>query len=176
MMIIRSEAIRDYHRIAEINAVAFAPNLQVPLTSTFVSEFRLVDALRSGSRFDPEFSLVAEVDGNVVGHALFYPYRVLVSGEETRAVSLAPIAVDPAFQRQGIGGQLILDGHRRARAKGYAYSFLLGHPTYYPRFGYLTSMFGECYLAVQVDDIPSASRGLTERLVQREDVGWLVDT
>lgn len=172
---IRSEEIRDYYRIAEINALAFAPYLKEPLTGTFVSEFRLVDALRNSRQFDPELSLVAEVGEAVVGHALFYPYRAFVAGQEMRAVSLGPIAVDPALQRQGIGGRLLLEGHHRARAKGYAYSFLLGHSTYYPRFGYLTSMFGECCLELRVDDIPNAGRGLAERLVQQKDVGWLVD-
>jgi predicted N-acetyltransferase YhbS len=173
---IRSEVVLDYHKIAEINAMAFAPSLKEPLTSSFVSEFALVDLLRHGVGFDQDLSLVAELDGAIVGHALFYPHRVFVGGNEMLAVSLGPIAVEPAFQRKGIGGQLILEGHGRARDKGYAYSFLLGHPTYYPRFGYLQNMFGECHIKVRVNDIPVATRGLAERLVHRDDLGWLHST
>jgi predicted N-acetyltransferase YhbS len=175
MMNVRSETISDYHRIAEINALAFSAYLKQPLMSTFVSEFRLVDALRSGGRFDPDLSLVAEVGDSVVGHALFYPYRAFVAGVEMPAVSLAPIAVDPAFQGQGLGGHLIQEGHRRARAKGYAYSFLLGHPTYYPRFGYRTNMFGVCRLEIRAEDVPDAGPGLIDRPVRLDDLGWLVE-
>jgi predicted N-acetyltransferase YhbS len=175
MIHIRSETISDYHRIAEINALAFSAYLKEPLTSTFVSEFRLVDALRSGARFDPDLSLVAEVNDIVVGHALFYPYRVFVAGEEMPAVSLAPIAVDPAFQGQGIGGRLIREGHRRAKAKGYVYSFLLGHPTYYPRFGYQTNMFGACHLEIRAEDVPHAGPELSRRQVRLDDLDWLAD-
>jgi predicted N-acetyltransferase YhbS len=175
-MEVRFETVSDYHRIAEINALAFSAFLKEPLSSTFVSEFRLVDALRSGGRFDPELSLVAEVGGIVVGHALFYPYRAFVTGKEMPAVSLAPIAVDPAYQGQGIGGRLIREGHRRAGAKGYVYSFLLGHPTYYPRFGYQTNMFGLCRIEVRAEDVPEVWAGFGERPVGLDDLGWLADT
>jgi predicted N-acetyltransferase YhbS len=172
-MRIRSETITDYHRIAEINALAFAPYLKEPLASSYVSEFALVDLLRHGAAFDPDLSLVAEVDGAVVGHALFYPHRVLVGGITMRAVSLGPIAVDPAFQRRGIGSQLILEGHRRARGKGCAYSYLLGHPSYYPRFGYLQDMFGDCCIEVRADDSWAAPDRLAERPVTGHDLEWL---
>jgi putative acetyltransferase len=109
----------------------------------------------------------------VGGHAFFYPHRVLVGGEEVRAVSLGPIAVDPSLQRMGIGTRLILEGHKRAEHKGYAFSFLLGHPSYYPRFGYLTNMFGQCGLEVRTHDIPALHQTLGERLVQPDDVGRL---
>jgi predicted N-acetyltransferase YhbS len=173
MIKVRSEQVADYHRIAEINALAFSSYLDNPPACTFVPEFALVDALRHGANFDPELSLVAEVDSAIVGHAFFFPHQVYVGGEELRAVSLGPIAVDPAFQHMGVGTQLLHEGHHRARHKGFAFSILLGHPSYYPRFGYLTNMFGECGLEVRVQNVPTTGETLAERLVLPKDVSWL---
>ena len=75
----------------------------------------------------------------IVGHILFTKLKV----GQTTQLALAPLAVHPDFQRQGIGGALIEEGHRIAAQLGYDYSILLGHPTYYPRFGYQpASRFG----------------------------------
>ena len=171
---IRSEDIADYARIAEINALAFAEYLQPPLESTYLPEVALVDALRHGANFDHELSLVAEVDGIVVGHVIFYPYEIYIAGELLRALSLAPIAVHPAFQNKGIGGMLIEEGHRRGVQKGYSFAFLLGHPSYYPRFGYQTNMFGEGWVEIERVTIPSLEADLQERLVQPEYIETLV--
>jgi len=171
---IRSEKVSDYARIAEINALAFAAYLQPPFESTYLPEVTLVDALRHGAKFDPELSLVAEVDGHVVGHVLFTPFEVTIAGEPLGALSLAPIAVDPVFQSQGIGGRLIEEGHLRGVQKGYSFAFLLGHPSYYPRFGYRTNMFGEGWLEIERVKIPNIETDLQERLVQPEDIETLV--
>ena len=89
--------------------------------------------------FIQELSLVAEQDGRIVGRILFTKLKV----GQTTQLALAPLAVHPDFQRQGIGGALIEEGHRIAAQLGYDYSILLGHPTYYPRFGYQpASRFG----------------------------------
>jgi predicted N-acetyltransferase YhbS len=171
---IRSEDIADYARIAEINALAFAAYLQAPLESTYLPEVTLVDALRHGANFDPELSLVAEVDGSAVGHVMFYPFEIYIAGEPFRALSLAPIAVHPAFQRRGFGAKLIEEGHRCGLKKGYTFAFLLGHPSYYPRFGYQTHMFGEGWLEIKRENIPNLEPDLHERLVQPEDTDALV--
>jgi len=171
---IRSENITDYARIAEINALAFAGYNQPPLVSTYRPEVTLVDGLRHGADFDPQLSLVAEVNGNVVGHVMFYQFQVYIAGEPLRALSLAPIAVHPAFQKMGIGTRLIEEGHRRGVQKGYSFAFLLGHPSYYPRFGYRTEMFGEGWLEIERVNIPSLETELQERMVQPEDIDTLV--
>jgi hypothetical protein len=67
---------------------------------------------------------------------------------DVRAVCLGPIAVLPAYQRQGVGGALIAEGHRVAAAKGYAVCYLVGHATYYPRFGYRTHAYGDSTVTV----------------------------
>jgi putative acetyltransferase len=171
---IRSENITDYARIAEINAMAFAAYIQPPFESTYLPEVTLVDALRHGVNFDPQLSLVAEVDGNVVGHVLFYPFEINIAGEPLRALSLAPVAVHPAFQKNGIGSGLIEQGHRRGVQKGYSFAFLLGHPSYYPRFGYRTEMFGEGWVEIDREQIPNLESDLQERLVQPGDIEALV--
>ncbi len=171
---IRSEKVSDYGMIAEINALAFAAYIQTPCESTYLPEVSLVDGLRHGANFDPQLSLVAEVDGNVVGHVLFYPFEINIAGEPLRALSLAPIAVHPAFQKLGIGTRLIEEGHRRGIQKGYSFAFLLGHPSYYPRFGYWTEMFGEGWVEIDRAQIPSLEIDLQERLVQPEDIETLV--
>lgn len=138
-MLVRPETISDYPAIAALTASAFGRGWAEP---------GIIALLRQGKGFDPELSLVAEVDGRVVGHALFTPYTVRLLGQAVPAVNLAPIAIEPAFQRQGLGGRLIEAGHGAARAKGYAFSFLLGHPSYYPQFGYVTRAYGVARLRV----------------------------
>jgi putative acetyltransferase len=96
------------------------------------AEARLVRAIRASDRFVPELSLVAEDDGRVVGHALL-SYVDLDGG---RVLSLAPMGVLPDFQRRGIGGQLIRAALDRARDRGEDLVVLVGHPQYYPRFGF----------------------------------------
>jgi predicted N-acetyltransferase YhbS len=159
---IRSETIADYPAIAAVNFAAFG----------MIEEGSIVVLQRQSENFDPELSLVAEVDGRVVGHVLFMPHRVQLLGETVRAVNLAPISILPEYQKRGIGGKLIEAGHNLAREKGYNFSFLIGHPTYYPRLGYLPNAYGFSALKVTVDlarqsgsDLPT----LTTRPVQSGD-------
>jgi putative acetyltransferase len=146
-MLIRPETVRDYAAIAAVHAYAF---------DNHAAEAAIVALLRHRAAFDPELSLVAEDDGQVVGHVLFSPYIVRLLGQDVRAVNLAPIAVHPAYQGKGIGGQLIREGHTLARAKGYPLSFLLGHATYYPRFGYQTHVYGASSLTIPAASIAPA--------------------
>jgi putative acetyltransferase len=85
---------------------------------------------------DAVLELVAERDGAIVGHVLFS--RLTVAGDSLSfpAVALAPLAVDPAFQKVGIGAALVIEAHRRLAAAGEKLSIALGDPAYYGRFGY----------------------------------------
>lgn len=85
---------------------------------------------------DVMVSLVAETDGAIVGHVLFSCMTVEADGRAITAAGLAPVSVAPAQQGQGIGDALIRAGLRDLREQGVAMSFVLGHETYYPRFGY----------------------------------------
>lgn len=148
-MIIRPETPRDYAVIADINARAFENR---------AAEAVIVALHRHRSRFDPDLSLVAEIDGQVVGHVLFSPQTIRLLGQNVEAVNLAPIAIHPDHQRKGIGAALIEEGHRIARTKGYALSFLLGHPEYYPRFGYKTHAYGAASVTAKLGEfvVPKA--------------------
>jgi len=141
-MEIRPETPRDYALIADIQARAFGGSAQVPA---------IVALHRQRAAFDPELSLVAEQDGQVVGHALFSPQVIRLMGADVPAVNLSPIGVDPAAQGTGVGAALIAAGHAAAAERGYALSFLIGHPSYYPRLGYQPHAFGAAALTVPAD-------------------------
>lgn len=96
-------------------------------------EARLVAAIRAAGR--ATVSLVAEVDGQVVGHILFSPVTI-ENDDRGDGVGLAPVAVLPAYQRRGIGSRLIRAGLEAVTAAGMAYCVVLGAPAYYQRFGF----------------------------------------
>ena len=97
-------------------------------------EAELVRAIEADG--DALISLVAERDGRIVGHALFSRMDVEADGVPLTAAGLAPVSVAPELQGQGIGDALIRAGLVALCEQGVAVSFVLGHETYYPRFGY----------------------------------------
>lgn len=123
-MRVRSELARDRARVRSINQAAFDS----------AAEADLVDALRESAR--PLVSLVAEQDGDVVGHILFSPVTHQ-SRPGIRLMGLAPMAVMPAHQRRGIGNALAMTGLRQCGDLGCDAVVVLGHPSYYPRFGFV---------------------------------------
>jgi putative acetyltransferase len=128
-MNIRSETIRDYPAIAEVNRLAFGQE----------NEAKLVEEIRHSERYIPELSLIAEVEAAVVAHILF-SYIDLVGEETLQVLGLAPLAVLPHFQRQGIGSVLVQAGLEIANARGEAMAIALGHPQFYHRFGFEPSV------------------------------------
>lgn len=121
MIKIRDEKIADYTEVYQVNAAAFETE----------AEAKLVEKLRL---FEPNISLVAEIDNKIVGHIFFS--LMTFEGEKTDFLGLAPMAVLPDFQNQGIGSKLVKEGLRIATEKGFTAVFVLGHPEYYPRFGF----------------------------------------
>lgn len=168
---VRSELTEDYNAIANVNYEAF---LGWHPDNPYVSEPVMVDLLRHNSLFDPELSLVAEVDGRIAGHAMFSPFSFVVLGRKQAGAVLGPIAVSPEFQKTGIGGALIEEGHRRLKKKGFGFSLLCGHDTYYPRFGYETKMFSEAGTKIKVYIAGFDGGNLSERPVTGQDLPWIV--
>lgn len=125
-MIIRAERADDYLAIRQVNEAAFGGP----------DEARLVDALRADSAV--LVSLVAELDGLIAGHILFSRMSIEAPAQVVAAVALAPLAVLPAYQRQGIGGNLIRHGLQALRGMDERIVIVVGHPEYYPRFGFST--------------------------------------
>lgn len=122
---IRAETVADIPSIHRVNASAFETD----------AEARLVDALRKSGALT--LSLVAQSDAGVIGHIAFSPVTVTrEDGVVIAGVGLAPMAVLPAHQRSGIGSKLITEGLRLLRAGGHRFCVVLGHPDYYPRFGF----------------------------------------
>ena len=128
---VRQETEEDYLAVFELVEGAF---LSAPHSDH--TEHFLVERLRKSSGFIPELSLVAEIAGKVVGHILFTPVHITHSQQSHVALSLAPVAVHPDYQRMGIGRRLILAGHEIAKQLGYTSVVLVGHADYYPKFGY----------------------------------------
>lgn len=127
MAIVRPERPEDTSAVRRVNEQVFGQE----------AEANLVDALRQ--RDEPLISLVAIEEGQVVGHILFSP--VAVESEETSwdAVGLGPLAVLPEHQSRGIGSQLVEAGLVQCRQAGHEVAIVLGHPDYYPRFGFVPS-------------------------------------
>ncbi len=121
---IRNEQPQDQKAIAKVLESAFAGQ----------GEQKLVDLIRA--RNEIIVSQVALVEGELVGHILFTAARAETAPPNTRGVALGPVAIQPPFQQQGIGSALIRSGLQACRALGYDFAMLLGHPQYYPRFGF----------------------------------------
>ncbi len=126
--IIREETSADEAPIHDLTAIAFADLDVSDHTEQFV-----ISALRSAGALS--LSLVAELDGRLVGHIAFSP--ISISDGTGDWYGVGPLSVLPEFQRQGIGAVLMREGLDRMRAKGAKGCCLVGHPEYYPRFGYI---------------------------------------
>jgi putative acetyltransferase len=121
---IRPETAADIPTIHEINTAAFGQP----------AEAKLVDALRdAGAHL---ISLVAEQDNKVVGHILFSPVEIEQEIGVFKCAGLAPMAVLPEYQRQGVGKRLVTAGLDACRQNGIPACVVLGHPEYYPKFGF----------------------------------------
>jgi putative acetyltransferase len=121
---IRLETASDKEAVFHVNQTAF-PDEDVE---------GLVDELRGNGNLT--LSLVAELDGEVVGYVGFSPVWLEPAPADVKALQLSPLGVLPQYQRRGIGGALVLAGVECCRPAGVDAVFLLGHPEYYPRFGF----------------------------------------
>ena len=140
MVTIRKEQRGDEEQIRLVNTRAFGQP----------AEADIVDALRKTC---PEgVSFVAEHKGQIVGHILFTPAVIETQEKEIGGMGLAPVSVLPEFQRQGIGSKLVQAGLDEMSKTRQPFVIVLGHPEYYPRFGFIrASHYG---IASQYDHVP----------------------
>lgn len=122
MISIRHENPEDYEAVYRINELAFEQT----------GEADLVEKLRAA---EPYISLVAIKDDKIVGHIFFS--QVTLEDKEINALGLAPMAVLPEFQKQGVGSELVKRGLQECKTQGFETVVVLGHPEYYPRFGFV---------------------------------------
>jgi putative acetyltransferase len=139
---VRPEKPEDTSQVRHINTLAFGQPVEADL----------VEKLRQ--ECPDSLSLVAEGDA-VVGHILFTPVVIESAGRRIVGMGLAPMAVPPDRQRQGIGSQLVRHGLDILRERGCPFTVVVGHPEYYPRFGFeRASLHG---LASQWEGVPDAA-------------------
>ena len=131
MIEIREEQPLDITPIRDLHIKAFGQNLEADI----------VDQLRQNC--SDLLSLVAELENQVVGHILFSPATIEGQERGVSGMALAPMAVLPEYQRQGIGSGLVRAGISKLKKKRCQFVLVLGHAEYYPRFGFeLASLYG----------------------------------
>lgn len=157
---VRTEESSDVEAIDRLTELAFGQRGEADL----IHELR-----RQGAA---TVSLVAELDGKVVGHILFSPVRLRDGRFEGSALGLAPMAVTPKRQRTGVGSLLVEAGIESCRRLGHAAVVVLGHPEFYPRFGFRPAQsFG---LNCEYPVAPEAFMAMELRPGALGDVGGLV--
>lgn len=163
MLEIRKETKQDYEEVYKIVKEAFAS-----AEHSDGNEQDLVVSLRDSDSFIPELSLVAIKDDKIVGHILFTKIKI---GEDEE-LTLAPLAILPEYQRQGIGKKLIERGHKIAQELGYHYCVVLGSERYYPKTGYVPAnrygikapfeVLNENFMAIKLNDTNQEINGIVE--------------
>lgn len=147
-MQIENEQPQHHAEVFEVTRAAFAGD----------DEAHLVERLRADGL--TRLSLVAIEDDEVVGHVLFTDLPVTVDARVLRALCLAPVSVRPDYQNTGVGSMLIREGLRQSAQAGFEAVVVVGHPAYYPRFGFsaklaekLVAPFsGEVFMAIELVD------------------------
>jgi putative acetyltransferase len=122
---IRPEMPSDALVISQVHTLAFGQD----------NEAKLVDRIRDSDRYIRELSLVAQINDIVVGHILFSQVD-LVGKNRSNVLALAPLAVLPQWQNQGIGSALVSESLKIAEGRSEAFVIVLGHPQFYPKFGF----------------------------------------
>jgi len=157
MFTVREELPSDVAAIREVNRAAFGGE----------EEARLVDVLRSSARVLASY--VAVAGERVVGHILFSPLVIETPEGERPAAALAPMAVLPEWQRRGLGSALVRAGLGACRRQGIGIVIVVGHPEYYPRFGFSAALarnlrsaysdLGDAWMALELT--PGALAGIS---------------
>ena len=140
MLTIRREMPEDIDSIRRVNEQAFGQK----------EEADIIDKLRN--RAMVILSLVAVQGDQIVGHILFSPVTVESEHPSFAAIMLAPMAVLPAHQRKGTGSQLVKVSLEECRLLGHEIVVVLGHPDYYPRFGFVPARTRGIYCEIEVPD------------------------
>jgi putative acetyltransferase len=153
-MLIRAEEERDWAAVYALNAAAFETTAEADLVDTLRRELK------------PIISLVADDAGEIVGHIMFSPVA-LTGHPDLSIMGLAPMAVAAPRRRSGIGSLLVRAGLDRCMQIGVGAVVVLGHPAYYPRFGFVASVQFCHALRIRRPGRSIHGRGVTIRLSSR---------
>ncbi|KNF09051.1 acetyltransferase, GNAT family [Gottschalkia purinilytica] len=154
---IRKETEKDYSITEDVIEKAFRE-----MEFTDHMEQYLVARLRKTENFIPELSLIAEVEGKVVGHILLSRITINNGEKAFESLALAPVSVLPEYQNKGIGSALISESIKIAKKMKFKSIIVLGHEKYYPKFGFrpasywnITSPFEvpeKSFMALELED------------------------
>ncbi len=125
MLVIRPETPEDSAAIRNVNEEAFGSSV----------EAGLVEKLRLRQTY--ALSLIVTIGGKVIGHILFSPVTIESGNTSFGALALGPMAILPSYQKKGVGSQLVRAGLQECKRLGHEIVVALGHPDYYPRFGFI---------------------------------------
>ena len=163
MVEIRQESQKDYEEVYRVVKTAFKM-----AEHSDGNEQDLVVALRNSDSFIPELSLIAVKEDKIIGYILFTKIKI----GNYEELALAPLAVLPEYQKQGIGSMLIEQGHKIAKKLGYHYSIVLGSENYYPKFGYIPAIQcgiqapfevpNENFMAVKLNNTDTEIKGIVQ--------------
>ena len=146
-MNIRKEEKSDYEQVFKLIEKAFENEEYSDRREQF-----LVERLRNSDSFVPDLSIVFEMNGLTVGYISLTKIKINHSNSSYDSLALAPVAVLPNYQGNGIGGHLIEFAYKKAKELGFESIILLGHPTYYPKFGYRKASDFDIQLPFDVPD------------------------
>lgn len=146
------ESPRDISAIFDVHCQAFAQD----------GEARLVNALREDGDYNPDLSLVAVHDDKIIGHIHFCPISIVSEEATIPAAALAPLAVHQDYQCRGIGAALVQEGLDECRRRGQRIVIVVGHPGYYPRFGFAPACAWDIHAPFPCPDEAFMALGLEE--------------
>lgn len=130
-LMIREIQVSDYQAIRQLIKEAFSAT-----DHGYGNEAELVEKIRQSPGYLTRLELVAIKDAELVGHGLLSEVKIINEGFSATGLVLAPLAIKPVFQRQGLGKSLMWELEKQARLLDYPFISILGHADYYPKFGY----------------------------------------
>ena len=131
-MIIKTINLEDYKEVAELIRESFSQS-----EHGYGNEAELVDKIRNEEGYIKDLEIVAFKDGKITGHGLLSEVSIVNQSQSFKGLVLAPLDVLPAYQGKGIGAAILLELEKRAKILDYSFISILGHESYYPRFGYV---------------------------------------
>ncbi|WP_332374226.1 N-acetyltransferase [Lactococcus cremoris] len=131
-MIIKTINLENYKEVAELIRESFSQS-----EHGYGNEAKLVDKIRNEEGYIKDLEIVAFEDGKITGHGLLSEVSIVNQSQSFKGLVLAPLDVLPAYQGKGIGAAILLELEKRAKILDYSFISILGHESYYPRFGYV---------------------------------------